>query len=329
MASLDVTPQSGSGAVAGGSGTLYLVPTPIGNPRDITLRAIDVLRQASIVAAEDTRHARSLLRPHGIEARLLSYHDHNEESRGPQLIAALRAGADVALVSDSGTPLVNDPGYRLVTAAVAEGIRVCPLPGASAALTALIASGLPVHRFHYVGFLPRRPAARRSALEVIKDIDASLIFFEAPHRLAAAAADLHDVLGDRPAALARNLTKADEAFTRGGLKSLAAGLADQDVIRGQYTIVVGGAGTGGSSGGQHALADRLAEVLLRHGAGARLTREVVREVTGLPRNWVYERIRLAAEGGSPPAPQKASQAPAREAGTPPEASTAPAREAGR
>ncbi|HEY2442474.1 MAG TPA: 16S rRNA (cytidine(1402)-2'-O)-methyltransferase [Streptosporangiaceae bacterium] len=296
MTPVDVIPEGDSGTVAG---TLYLVPVPIGNPRDITLRAIDVLGQVGIVASEDTRHARTLLAPLGIETRLLSYHDHNEEARSPQLIAALREGTDIALVSDGGTPLVNDPGYRLVTAAIAAGIRVCPLPGTSATITALIGSGLPMHRFHYVGFLPRKAAARRSALGEVKAIDAALVFFEAPHRLAATVLDMHEVLGDRPAALARNLTKADEAFSRGTLAGLAAGLAAQQDIRGQYTIIVGGAGEEIRDEMQ-LLADRLADALLRHGADSRLAREVVREVTGLSRNWVYERIALAGKNGQQP-----------------------------
>jgi 16S rRNA (cytidine1402-2'-O)-methyltransferase len=291
VASVDAAPPSGAG-------TLYLVPTPIGNPGDITLRAIEVLRRSSIVASEDTRHTRTLLQPLGIETRLLSYHEHNEESRTQQLLAALHDGVDVALVSDAGTPLVNDPGYRLVVAAIGAGVRVCPLPGASATITALIGSGLPVHRFQYVGFLPRKPAARRAALARLKGVDASLIFFEAPHRVVETVSDMRDVLGDRPAALARNLTKADEDFVRGPLSDLAAGLAGQDTVRGQYTVVVGGAGDDGSDDAR-ALADRLTGSLLRHGADARLTREVVREVTGMPRNWVYDRVQAALDALPP------------------------------
>jgi 16S rRNA (cytidine1402-2'-O)-methyltransferase len=275
-----------------GSGTLYLVPTPIGNPRDITLRAIDVLGQVGMIASEDTRHARSLLQPLGIQTRLVSYHEHNEESRGEQLLAALRAGTDIALVSDAGTPLVNDPGYRLVAAAVAEGIRVSPLPGASATTTALIGSGLPVHRFHYVGFLPRRSPARRAALEELAGLAATLIFFEAPHRMLETVRDLRAVLGDRPAALARNLSKADERFVRGPLSTVEAELAAQEVVRGQYTVVVGGAGEETAEEAR-GLADRLAGALLRGGAAGRLVRDVVREVTGLPRNEVYDLVQAA------------------------------------
>jgi 16S rRNA (cytidine1402-2'-O)-methyltransferase len=275
MPAVDGSSWRGEGADAG---TLYLVPTPIGNPRDITLRAIDVLRNVGIVASEDTRHTRTLLQLHGIEARLLSYHDHNEEQRSRQLLAALRDGVDVALVSDAGTPLVNDPGYRLVTAAIEAEIRVRPLPGASATITALIGSGLPIHRFHYVGFLPRRGPARRKALEGLRQVDAALVVFEAPHRVVEALDDMHEVLGDRRAALAHNLTKTDERFLRGRLADLAAELKAQDAVRGQYTIVV--EAVDGAADDARALADRLADALARQGVGSRTAREVIREVTG-------------------------------------------------
>jgi 16S rRNA (cytidine1402-2'-O)-methyltransferase len=271
-------------------GTLYLVPTPIGNPGDITMRAVEVLRQAQIVAAEDTRHARSLLQPLGITSRVVSYHDHNEEPRSRQLLEALRAGQDVALISDAGTPLLNDPGYRVVTAAIADGIRVTPLPGASAAITALIGSGLPVNKFHYVGFLPRKSTARRAALADLAEIDASLIFFEAPHRLIEAVRDMAEILGDRPAALACNLTKDGESYLRGTTGSVLASLTEQETVRGQYTMVVGGAPAGSLARGAEELANRLGTALLAHGAGMRLARDVVQDVTGLPRNWVYEHL---------------------------------------
>lgn len=292
MASVDVDD-------AAGTGTLYLVPTPIGDPDDITVRAIAVLRAVAVVAAEDTRKAQTLLRQLDIQARLLSYHDHNEESRTPQLLAMLRDGDDVALVSDAGMPLVNDPGYRVVTAAIAAGIRVRPLPGASATLTALVGSGLPNHRFHYEGFLPRKTAARRAALAELAPIAATLIFFEAPHRIVETLRDMADVLGDRPAALARNLTKADERFLRGTLSEVADELAAEEVVRGQYTVVVGGAAEERTAQ-EEAYADRLIAAVLAAGGGARVARDVVRDLTDLPRNWVYERVRLAAERPTPP-----------------------------
>ncbi|GLY25640.1 16S rRNA (cytidine(1402)-2'-O)-methyltransferase [Micromonospora sp. NBRC 101691] len=290
MAEADGTRRSG----AADAGTLYLVPTPIGHPGDITLRAIEVLGRVGVVASEDTRHTRRLLQSLEIDTRLLSYHDHNEESRSQQLLGLLREGTDVALVSDAGTPLVNDPGYRLVVAAVEADVPVRPLPGATASVTALIGSGLPNHQFHYVGFLPRKEAARRTALTSLRSSVATLVFFEAPHRIVAMLEDVRAVLGDRPAALARNLTKDDEEFLRGPLSELVARLDAEAVVRGQFTVVVAGAGEEPADE-EHALAHRLTETLMRHGADSRLVREVVREVTGLPRNWVYEQVRLAAQ----------------------------------
>ena len=246
-------------------GTLYLVPTPIGHPRDITLRAVDVLGEVSVIAAEDTRHARTLLQPLGIGTRLVSYHDHNEEARTAQLLDMLRAGQDVALISDAGTPMVNDPGYRLVTAAIEADVRVVPLPGASAAISALIGSGLPVHRFCYSGFLPRKSAARQATLRSLQRVDASLIFFEAPHRLLEMVRDLRLVLGDRRAVLARSISKPDEQFLRGTLTELEAELAGTETVRGQYTVVVAGAEPVADSA-DRVEADRIASVLLASGA---------------------------------------------------------------
>jgi len=265
-------------------GTLYLVPTPIGHPGDITLRAVEVLKAADLIAAEDTRNARTLLAPLGIQTPVLSYHDHNEESRSVHLVNLMSSGQDVALISDAGTPMVNDPGYRVVQAAIAAGIRVVPLPGASAVLAAVIGSGLPVHRFCYAGFLPRKAGARQAAVRELAGLDATLVFFEAPHRLAETVAALHEGLGDRPAALARSISKPDERFYRGTLAELAAELAATETVRGQYVVLVGGAE--GRRGDEQS-ARELAEALQRHGADSRLTRAVVQELTGLSRNEVY------------------------------------------
>jgi 16S rRNA (cytidine1402-2'-O)-methyltransferase len=275
-----------------GPGTLFLVPTPIGNFRDITLRALDVLRAAAVVAAEDTRKARTLLRALDIRASPVSYYDFNEKSRSVQLLRLLQAGKDVALITDAGTPLVNDPGYHIVAAAIANGVRVCPLPGPSAALTALIGSGLPSHRFEYVGFLPRKSAGRQAAAAALADLPATLIFFEAPHRLRYTIADLQEVLGDRNAALARNLTKPDEEYLRGPLSAIAAELARRGEIRGEYTLLVSGAGEREMTVSE-GLADRIARSLLQRGLLPHAVRDVVREVTGLPRNRVYELVQLA------------------------------------
>ncbi len=218
-----------------------IVAIPIGNPDDITLRALQTLRTVDVVAAEDTRHFATLARHHGIDARAVSYHDHNEESRTRELVGRLQAGEDVALVSDAGTPLVSDPGYRLVRAAIDAGMTVTSLPGPSAVTTALAASGLPPHPFRFLGFLPRTAAARRSALEALRGDEATLIAFEAPRRLVAALRDALAVLGDRPACLARNLTKPHERYQRGPLSRLLAELEAEGEVRGECTLLIGGA----------------------------------------------------------------------------------------
>ncbi|OLR89524.1 16S rRNA (cytidine(1402)-2'-O)-methyltransferase [Actinokineospora bangkokensis] len=274
-------------------GTLYLVPTPIGDPGDITARAVEVLRSVSAVACEDTRNSLSLFKPLGIEARLLSYHEHNEESRGRQLLDLLLAGEDVAVVSDAGTPLVNDPGYRLVASAIDAGVRVRPLPGANAPITALIGSGLPVHRFQYAGFLPRKAGARQSALAGLAGVAATLVFFEAPHRVLEALRDMLAVLGDRDAAAGRNLTKPDERFLRGPLSGIIAELDSEEQVRGQFTLVVAGRDASSDDAAEE-LAGKLADALIQHGATPKLATAVIRDVTGLPRNWVYDRVQSVA-----------------------------------
>lgn len=220
-------------------GTLYLVATPIGNLEDVTLRALRVLREASLVAAEDTRHTRKLFARHEIATPLVSYHAHNERPRAAELVERLSTG-DVALVSDAGTPTVSDPGREVVAAALAAGHRVVPIPGPSAALAALIASGLPTDRFLFVGFLPRVAKERRAALRQLRDEPGTLIFYEAPHRLRATLADARAELGDRDAAAARELTKLHEEVVRGRLDDLVARYAEQPP-RGEFTVVVAGA----------------------------------------------------------------------------------------
>lgn len=233
-------------------GTLYLVPTPIGNLSDMTARAAEILRDADIVACEDTRHTRILLTHLGIERPVVSYHEHNKKEAGPKLIAALREGKSVAQVSDAGMPVVSDPGADLVRLALAEDILVVPLPGPNAALTALIASGLDARQFVFVGFLPRTTANRKELLDAVKRIPFTLIFYEAPHRLKETLKLLLAALGDRQAVTARELTKKFETFRRSRLSALLEGLSDE-APRGEYVVLVEGwqgeaedAGTDGS-----------------------------------------------------------------------------------
>jgi 16S rRNA (cytidine1402-2'-O)-methyltransferase len=217
-------------------GTLYLVATPIGNLEDITLRALRVLREADLVACEDTRQTHKLLDHYGIRKPTLSYHEHNETLRAAELIERLESGSSVALVSDAGTPLVSDPGYRLVTRAIERGIRVEPVPGPSAVIAALAASGLPTDAFRFGGFLPPRSSQRRKALAALKDETATLVFFEAPHRIRETLADIEAVLGPRPLVVARELTKIHEQFLRGTAAELRqAGIP----LKGEFTFLVG------------------------------------------------------------------------------------------
>lgn len=219
---------------------LYLVATPIGNLGDITLRALDTLAAADVLACEDTRVTRVLLDRYGIRQKPVAYHEHNAAEAGPKLIAALEAGRSVALVSDAGTPLVSDPGYRLVEEAVAHGIRVVPIPGASAVLATLTASGLPSDAFLFAGFLSVKEGQRRSRLEGLKAVGATLIFFESPRRLADSLTAMAEVLGtERQAAIGRELTKAFEEIRRGTLGELAGHYAQAETPRGEVVVAVG------------------------------------------------------------------------------------------
>ena len=213
-------------------GLLYIVATPIGNLEDMTFRAVRILKEVALIACEDTRHTRRLLDHYGIKTPAVSYHEHNETVRTEELIANLRDGNSIALVSDAGTPLISDPGYRIVAAAVAEGIQVVPVPGASAIITALSASGLATDAFRFCGFLPAKASQRRKTIEALAGETVTLVFYEAPHRIVETVADLRLVLGNRPAVLARELTKLHEEFLRGDLASLETVLAERETAQG-------------------------------------------------------------------------------------------------
>ncbi len=220
-------------------GTLYLVPTPIGNLADITARAVEILRGADVIAAEDTRHTRILLDHLGIAAQVLSYHEHNKETAGPKLIELLEEGKSVAQVSDAGMPVISDPGADLVRLALEAHIPIVPLPGPNAALTALVASGLDARQFAFIGFLPKITAKQKKLLTDMSRVPVTLIFYEAPHRLKDTLDTLIKYLGDRKAVTARELTKKFETFRRGTLKELRAELDENDP-RGEYVILVEG-----------------------------------------------------------------------------------------
>ncbi|MDE0033175.1 MAG: 16S rRNA (cytidine(1402)-2'-O)-methyltransferase [Deltaproteobacteria bacterium] len=218
---------------------LYVVATPIGNLEDITLRALRVLREVDLVAAEDTRHTRKLLERHDIHTPLTSYHEHNERTKAPTLVRRLEAGEDIALVSDAGTPTISDPGYHLIRAAAEKSVPVTPVPGASAATAALSVCGLATDRFVFQGFLPGRRNRRREMLRQLQGDDRTMVFYEAPHRIRESLADMHEVLGDRAAVVGRELTKVHEELLRGTLSQLAGELDQQ---RGEFVVVVAGRG---------------------------------------------------------------------------------------
>ena len=225
-------------------GTLYIVATPIGNLEDITLRAIRVLREVGLIACEDTRQTRKLLDHFSIKTPATSYHEHNETARALQLVEKLTGGLDIALVSDAGTPLISDPGYRIVAAAVAAGVPVVPIPGASAILGALSAAGLPTDSFRFGGFLPPKSTQRRKVLEELREESATLIFYEAPHRILEALEDVTAVLGPRDVVVAREVTKLHEEFLRGAAAVVLTQLAARPSVRGEITLLIAKAAPG-------------------------------------------------------------------------------------
>lgn len=278
------------------AGTLYLVALPIGNLRDITFRAVDVLRTVDLIAAEDTRDFRAIARVHDIGARVVSYHDFNEKARAPELVERLLAGESVALVSDAGTPLVNDPGFRIVGAAVEAGVTVTSVPGPSAITTALAAAGLPVAPFVFLGFPPRTSGKRRAFFAPWLRTPATLVFFEAPHRLIDTLDDLLAAGGDRPACLARNLTKPHERYQRGTLASLLAELRVEGEVRGEATVVVGGAEPGAGEDEQRADAADTAAALLAEGLDSKTVLDRLIREHGLKRRAAYDLILRARDG---------------------------------
>ncbi len=272
---------------------LYIVATPIGNMDDISLRALDLLAAVDRIACEDTRHTRRLLERHGIEARLLPYHEHNAEHMRPAIMARLAHGVSLALVSDAGTPLISDPGYKLVRKAIRSGIYVSALPGASAALMALTLSGLPSDRFMFAGFLPPKSGARRKALGELAAIDTTLIFFESARRLCASLADMAAILGRRDIAVAREMTKLHEEFRRGDVAELAAHYAENGAPKGEVVVVVGPPAAAAVVS-EEFIEARLSELLQTasvRDAAAQLAAE-----TGLARRELYARaLRISGE----------------------------------
>ncbi len=218
-------------------GTLYLVATPIGNLADITYRALEILRNVSLIACEDTRHTHKLLQHYGITTKTISYHEHNEQQRARELVEKLKEGDDIAVVSDAGAPAISDPGFRLVRAAIDNDITVVPVPGPIALIFALIAAGLPTDEFFFGGFLPPKSNARRARLTEVKSVPGTLVFYEAPHRLTETLKDAREILGERQAVVARELTKLHEEFRRGRLSELAEHYSSEKP-RGEIVLLI-------------------------------------------------------------------------------------------
>src|ERR1700694_4470864 len=274
------------------SGCLYLVGTPIGNLEDITLRALRILKEVDLIACEATRHTQKLLSHYDIAKTLVSYHEHNEMTRSPELLIKLEDGAKIRLVSDAGMPLVSDPGYRLVTLCVRHKIRVVPIPGPSAMLAALAGSGVPSEEFLFVGFLPARSGERRRMLERLRIEERTIIFYEAPHRIAESIADAREILGDRPACIAREVTKLHEEFLRGKLSHLEESLTERPA-RGEITLVVGPAEASAVSGQvdtSQSLSDRVEELIRQAKLDRKEALKLAAKERGISRRAAYDQL---------------------------------------
>jgi len=276
-------------------GTLYVVATPIGNLEDITARAVRVLKEVDLIAAEDTRHSATLLRHFGIHTETISLHEHNERDRVPSCVELLRSGKSIALISDAGTPLISDPGYRLVGAAVAAGAGVVPVPGACAAIAALSVAGLPTDRFIFEGFPPARTAGRRASLEDLVPETRTLVFYESAHRIAETIEDMITIFGaDRPAAMARELTKTFETIYRGTLADLRAALVRSSEDRlGEFVIIVRGAVI--DAGAIPPPAERVLRLLLAQ-LPLKQAVSLAADIAGVSKNLLYRRA-LDLKGG--------------------------------
>jgi len=284
-----------------GAGCLYVVATPIGNLEDISMRALRILKEADVIACEDTRQTLKLLSHFDISKRLVSYHEHNEMTRAAEIVIELEQGAKVALVSDAGTPAISDPGHRLVSLCLRHGIRVVPVPGASAFVAALAASGMPIEQFAFIGFLPSRPTERRKELRALVNEPRTLALYEAPHRLLDTLEDALEILGNRPAVIAREVTKVYEEFQRGHLEDLIAA-ARKRAPRGEITLLVGppdghephAANPEGSAAGVP-VAKRVEEIMRERGVDRKLALKQVARERGITRREAYKQLLVTRE----------------------------------
>ena len=286
------SPDTTTSSTANGGGCLYIVATPIGNLEDITLRALRILKEVDLIACEDTRHTQKLLTHYEISKPLISYHEHNEMTRSSELLIKLEQGAKIALVSDAGMPLVSDPGHRLVTLSLRHKVPVVPIPGPSALLAALAGSGLANEEFLFVGFLPARSSERRRTLEHLRIENRTMVLYEAPHRIAESIADALEILGDRQACIARELTKLHEEFLRGKLSALAASLKEVPA-RGEITLLIGPpdhAQPGAHADSSQSLSDRVEELIHQAKLDRKEALKLAARERGITRRAAYDQL---------------------------------------
>ncbi len=271
-------------------GVLYVVATPIGNLEDITYRAVRILREVDLIACEDTRQTRKLLEHYGIEKPTVSYHDYNEQERARELVAKLQQGFSVAQVSDAGMPGISDPGYRVVKLAIEQGIRVAPIPGPSALIAALAASGLPTDAFEFRGFLPAKSGQRRTALESLRDVQHTVILYETPHRIMESLQELARILGaERRVVVARELTKLHEEFIRGTAKEILKSLEGRE-LRGEITLLIGKAETADHATRGKNLPTRLKEIMQLERLDEKAALKVLAKEQGLSKSELYREL---------------------------------------
>jgi 16S rRNA (cytidine1402-2'-O)-methyltransferase len=273
-----------------GGPSLYLVATPIGNLEDITLRALRVLKEVDLIACEDTRQTLKLLNHYGIQTRLVSYHEHNEMTKAAELVVNLEGGAKIALVTDAGMPGISDPGFRLIALAIRHQVPVVPIPGASAFLAALVASGLPTDSFRFSGFLPSKSGQRRKLLESVKDSPRTQVFYEAPHRLLETLADVGEILGnDRHVVVAREVTKIHEEFLRGRAREILKQLKDRGDVKGEITLLIAKAeeGTGTAASENVSVAQRVREIMASEKADEKAALKKVAKERGMGKSEAY------------------------------------------
>ncbi|HEY1938162.1 MAG TPA: 16S rRNA (cytidine(1402)-2'-O)-methyltransferase [Candidatus Angelobacter sp.] len=271
-------------------GTLYVVATPIGNLEDITYRAVRVLKEADLIACEDTRHTAKLLHHYGIDKPTISYHEHNEAARAEELVAKLEQGLNVAQVSDAGMPGISDPGYRVIKLAIEHGVQVIPIPGASAVVAALAASGLPTDSFQFLGFLPAKSGQRRTLLETLLRAQHTTVVYEAPHRIAETLEDIVETLGpERPIVLARELTKVHEEFIRGAAEAVLGRVQQQD-LKGEITLLIGKGEEHESQAGAKNIVQRLDEIMREQNLDEKAALKALAKERGLSKSEAYREL---------------------------------------